>query len=263
MWKALPLYPSVQNSLTFILGHPCRGQENQAAEGPRQALSGEALEREEKTTPGRERGRVTVEIYKMTHTTTSALAGLPPSPSGRPSDSQRQLPPNTPGHYMPCSRWFLLPCLVQLLCMNCLLPAGLRGPGHGFVPLSAQNRPSINTRSMNEGTTWDKGQRMGGFCIRAEELCPIQCCDTGAALCDSEVPITLLEEWKWQWGPAHQTREGRPERTRRPNSSPHPKGPTTRRFYEHATGCEASLPRQGQALQAVPTQCHSPDSGIL
>lgn len=129
--------------------------------------------------------------------------------------------------------------------------------------LSAQNRPSINTRSMNEGTTWDKGQRMGGFCIRAEELCPIQCCDTGAALCDSEVPITLLEEWKWQWGPAHQTREGRPERTRRPNSSPHPKGPTTRRFYEHATGCEASLPRQGQALQAVPTQCHSPDSGIL
>lgn len=51
--------------------------------------------------------------------------------------------------------------------------------------------------------------------------------------------------------------------TRRPNSSPHPKGPTTRRFYEHAIGREASLPRQGQALQAVPTQCHSPDSGIL
>lgn len=51
--------------------------------------------------------------------------------------------------------------------------------------------------------------------------------------------------------------------TRRPDSSPHPKGPTIRRFYEHATGGEASLPRQGQALQAVPTQCHSPDSGIL
>lgn len=72
---------TVQNSLTFILGHPCRGQENQAAEGPRQALQGEALEREEKTTPGQERGRVTVGIYKMTHTATSALAGSVTFPS--------------------------------------------------------------------------------------------------------------------------------------------------------------------------------------
>lgn len=165
---------TVQNSLTFVLGHPCRGPENQAAEGPRQALLGEALEREETTTPGRERGRVTVGIYKMTHTATSVLAGLSPSPSGRPSDSQGQLPPNTPGQYMPWSWWFLLPCPVQLLFMNCLLPSGLRGPGHGFVPSSAQNKPSINTRSMNEGKTWDEGQRMGGFRISAEELCPIQ-----------------------------------------------------------------------------------------
>lgn len=40
----------------------------------------------------------------------------------------------------------------------------------------------------------------------------VQFSDTGAALCDSEVPITLLEEGKWRQGPAHQTREGRPER---------------------------------------------------
>lgn len=91
----------------------------------------------------------------------------------------------------------------------------------------------------------------------------VQFSDTGAALCDSEVPITYWRRGSGGRGLPTRLEKGVLRGTRRPNSSPHRKGPTTRRFYEHATGREASLPRQGQALQAVPTQCHSLDSGIL